>query len=93
MTIHVILQVIEPEGVKIFRIPSPVFFANIDFFKKKLVEAVSTTFFASPYGYFRWYINKRKGILKRIFLSSCFHLAWKTSPLPTFYLIRLDLTR
>lgn len=41
--IYVVLQVIEPEGVKIFRIPSPIFFANIDFFKKKLVEAVSMT--------------------------------------------------
>uniref|UniRef100_A0A8C7W8S4 STAS domain-containing protein n=1 Tax=Oncorhynchus mykiss TaxID=8022 RepID=A0A8C7W8S4_ONCMY len=27
----------EPEGVKIFRIPSPIFFANIDFFRGKLV--------------------------------------------------------
>lgn len=34
------INVIEPEGVKIFRIPSPIFFANIDFFKRKLVEAV-----------------------------------------------------
>uniref|UniRef100_UPI0037E99CEA chloride anion exchanger-like n=1 Tax=Semicossyphus pulcher TaxID=241346 RepID=UPI0037E99CEA len=30
----------EPQGVKIFRIPSPIFFANIEFFKDKLVEAV-----------------------------------------------------
>ncbi|KAL6460032.1 hypothetical protein MHYP_G00317910 [Metynnis hypsauchen] len=30
----------EPEGVKIFRIPSPIFFANIDFFRDKLVDAV-----------------------------------------------------
>uniref|UniRef100_A0A3P8WF67 STAS domain-containing protein n=1 Tax=Cynoglossus semilaevis TaxID=244447 RepID=A0A3P8WF67_CYNSE len=30
----------EPCGVKIFRIPSPLFFANIDFFRTKLVEAV-----------------------------------------------------
>ncbi|KAJ4924906.1 hypothetical protein JOQ06_003855 [Pogonophryne albipinna] len=28
------------DGVKIFRIPSPIFFANIDFFRTKLVEAV-----------------------------------------------------
>uniref|UniRef100_A0A8C4ZHX3 Solute carrier family 26 member 3, tandem duplicate 2 n=1 Tax=Gadus morhua TaxID=8049 RepID=A0A8C4ZHX3_GADMO len=28
----------EPEGVKIFRIPSPIFFANIEFFKTKLTE-------------------------------------------------------
>ncbi|XP_030632042.1 solute carrier family 26 member 3, tandem duplicate 2 [Chanos chanos] len=33
------VQIYEPEGVKIFRIPSPIFFANIDFFKRKLVEA------------------------------------------------------
>uniref|UniRef100_A0A8C1HQS8 Solute carrier family 26 member 3 n=1 Tax=Cyprinus carpio carpio TaxID=630221 RepID=A0A8C1HQS8_CYPCA len=30
----------EPEGVKIFKIPSPIFFANIDFFRDKLVQAV-----------------------------------------------------
>ncbi|XP_054911710.1 chloride anion exchanger-like isoform X1 [Poeciliopsis prolifica] len=30
----------EPEGVKIFRIPSPIFFANMDFFRNKLVEAL-----------------------------------------------------
>ncbi|MCJ8743350.1 hypothetical protein PDJAM_G00093080 [Pangasius djambal] len=30
----------EPEGVKIFRIPSPIFFANIDFFRGKLLDAV-----------------------------------------------------
>uniref|UniRef100_A0A672FEJ4 Solute carrier family 26 member 3 n=1 Tax=Salarias fasciatus TaxID=181472 RepID=A0A672FEJ4_SALFA len=28
----------EPQGVKIFRIPSPIFFANIDFFRDKLLE-------------------------------------------------------
>ncbi|XP_005815559.1 chloride anion exchanger [Xiphophorus maculatus] len=30
----------EPEGVKIFRIPSPIFFANMDFFRNKLVESL-----------------------------------------------------
>ncbi|XP_072309414.1 chloride anion exchanger-like [Eucyclogobius newberryi] len=34
------LDVFEPEGVKMFRIPSPLFFANIDFFRNKLVEAL-----------------------------------------------------
>uniref|UniRef100_A0A3P8XF31 STAS domain-containing protein n=1 Tax=Esox lucius TaxID=8010 RepID=A0A3P8XF31_ESOLU len=34
------VSIYEPEGVKIFRIPSPIFFANIDFFRGKLVEAV-----------------------------------------------------
>ncbi|XP_034528837.1 chloride anion exchanger-like isoform X1 [Notolabrus celidotus] len=34
------INIYEPEGVKIFRIPSPIFFANIEFFKSKLVEAV-----------------------------------------------------
>ncbi|KAJ8006969.1 hypothetical protein DPEC_G00112710 [Dallia pectoralis] len=34
------VSIFEPEGVKIFRIPSPIFFANIDFFRGKLVEAV-----------------------------------------------------
>ncbi|KTG05036.1 hypothetical protein cypCar_00010404 [Cyprinus carpio] len=33
-------QIYEPNGVKIFKIPSPIFFANIDFFKDKLVQAV-----------------------------------------------------
>lgn len=36
-----LLQIYEPEGVKIFRIPSPIFFANIDFFRDKLKDAVS----------------------------------------------------
>ncbi|XP_008828938.1 chloride anion exchanger [Nannospalax galili] len=30
----------EPEGVKIFRCPSPIYFANIGFFKQKLTDAV-----------------------------------------------------
>ncbi|KAL2777536.1 chloride anion exchanger [Daubentonia madagascariensis] len=30
----------EPEGVKIFRCPSPIYFANIRFFKQKLIDAV-----------------------------------------------------
>uniref|UniRef100_A0A667G608 Solute carrier family 26 member 3 n=1 Tax=Lynx canadensis TaxID=61383 RepID=A0A667G608_LYNCA len=30
----------EPEGVKIFRCPSPIYFANIHFFKQKLIDAV-----------------------------------------------------
>ncbi|XP_012601519.2 chloride anion exchanger [Microcebus murinus] len=30
----------EPEGVKIFRCPSPIYFANIGFFKQKLLDAV-----------------------------------------------------
>ncbi|XP_074553841.1 chloride anion exchanger-like [Halichoeres trimaculatus] len=34
------INIYEPEGVKVFRIPSPIFFANIEFFKRKLVEAV-----------------------------------------------------
>ncbi|KAA8578340.1 hypothetical protein FQN60_006019 [Etheostoma spectabile] len=33
-------DIYEPAGVKIFRIPSPIFFANIEFFRSKLVEAV-----------------------------------------------------
>ncbi|KAM8972099.1 chloride anion exchanger-like [Pelodytes ibericus] len=32
-------EICEPEGVKIFRCPSPIFFANIDFFKDKLIAA------------------------------------------------------
>ncbi|XP_068162939.1 chloride anion exchanger-like isoform X2 [Antennarius striatus] len=34
------LHLFEPRGVKIFRIPSPIFFANVDFFKDKLTAAV-----------------------------------------------------
>ncbi|KAL3048590.1 hypothetical protein OYC64_007192 [Pagothenia borchgrevinki] len=34
------IDIYEPEGVRIFRIPSPIFFANIDFLRTKLVEAV-----------------------------------------------------
>nr|XP_061809322.1 chloride anion exchanger-like [Nerophis lumbriciformis] len=34
------VDIYEPEGVKIFRIPSPIFFANIEFFRSKLIEAV-----------------------------------------------------
>uniref|UniRef100_A0A8B9HIC5 Chloride anion exchanger-like n=1 Tax=Astyanax mexicanus TaxID=7994 RepID=A0A8B9HIC5_ASTMX len=34
------LQIYEPEGVKIFKIPSPIFFANIEFFRDKLIQAV-----------------------------------------------------
>ncbi|NXX74372.1 S26A3 protein, partial [Urocolius indicus] len=33
-------DIYEPEGVKIFRCSSPIFFANIEFFKEKLVTAV-----------------------------------------------------
>uniref|UniRef100_A0A6I8N0X3 Solute carrier family 26 member 3 n=1 Tax=Ornithorhynchus anatinus TaxID=9258 RepID=A0A6I8N0X3_ORNAN len=33
-------EIYEPEGVRIFRCPSPIYFANIDFFKKKLIDAV-----------------------------------------------------
>ncbi|KAL6460031.1 hypothetical protein MHYP_G00317900 [Metynnis hypsauchen] len=34
------INIYEPEGVKIFKIPAPIFFANIDFFRRKLVDAV-----------------------------------------------------
>ncbi|CAL8242398.1 unnamed protein product [Merluccius merluccius] len=34
------ININEPEGVMIFRIPSPIFFANIEFFKSKLIEAI-----------------------------------------------------
>ncbi|XP_038596827.1 chloride anion exchanger [Tachyglossus aculeatus] len=33
-------EIYEPAGVRIFRCPSPIYFANIDFFKKKLIDAV-----------------------------------------------------
>ncbi|KAL4658414.1 chloride anion exchanger, partial [Arapaima gigas] len=31
-------HIFEPEGLKIFRIPSPIYFANVDFFRNKLNE-------------------------------------------------------
>ncbi|XP_037552172.1 chloride anion exchanger-like [Nematolebias whitei] len=34
------LHMFEPKGIKIFRVPSPIFFANVDFFRKKMIEAV-----------------------------------------------------
>ncbi|MCJ8743351.1 hypothetical protein PDJAM_G00093090 [Pangasius djambal] len=34
------ISIYEPGGVKIFRIPSPIFFANIEFFRDKLEQAV-----------------------------------------------------
>ncbi|TWW65008.1 Chloride anion exchanger, partial [Takifugu flavidus] len=40
-------NIIEPKGVIIFRIPAPIFFANIEFFRSKLIEAVSKTM--TPY--------------------------------------------
>ncbi|XP_006859336.1 PREDICTED: chloride anion exchanger [Chrysochloris asiatica] len=33
-------EIYEPEGVKIFRCPSPIYFANISFFKQKLIDAI-----------------------------------------------------
>ncbi|XP_067603733.1 chloride anion exchanger [Pseudorca crassidens] len=33
-------EMYEPDGVKIFRCPSPIYFANISFFKQKLIDAV-----------------------------------------------------
>uniref|UniRef100_A0A8C5R8C7 STAS domain-containing protein n=1 Tax=Leptobrachium leishanense TaxID=445787 RepID=A0A8C5R8C7_9ANUR len=33
-------EIYEPQGVKIFRCPSPIFFANIDFFRDKIIAAV-----------------------------------------------------
>uniref|UniRef100_A0A8C5EI85 Chloride anion exchanger-like n=1 Tax=Gouania willdenowi TaxID=441366 RepID=A0A8C5EI85_GOUWI len=47
------LHMYEPKGVKIFRIPSPIFFANIDFFREKLVEAVCMTHKFSNTNYIR----------------------------------------
>ncbi|XP_058511032.1 chloride anion exchanger [Ochotona princeps] len=33
-------DIYEPEGVKIFRCPAPIYFANIGFFKHKVIEAI-----------------------------------------------------
>uniref|UniRef100_A0A8C4MEX1 Solute carrier family 26 member 3 n=1 Tax=Equus asinus TaxID=9793 RepID=A0A8C4MEX1_EQUAS len=48
----------EPEGIKIFRCPSPIYFANIGFFRQKLFDAVGF----SPLRILR----KRKKALKKI---------------------------
>ncbi|XP_067861509.1 chloride anion exchanger-like [Heptranchias perlo] len=34
------VNIYEPEGVKVFRCPSPIFFANVDFLRTKLTEAI-----------------------------------------------------
>uniref|UniRef100_UPI00398F0B1B chloride anion exchanger-like n=1 Tax=Pristiophorus japonicus TaxID=55135 RepID=UPI00398F0B1B len=34
------VNIYEPEGVKIFRCPSPIFFANVEFLRTKLTEAI-----------------------------------------------------
>lgn len=36
-------QISEPNGVKILRMPSPIFFANLEFFRDKLAQAVCMT--------------------------------------------------
>ncbi|XP_075455843.1 chloride anion exchanger-like isoform X2 [Ascaphus truei] len=51
-------DIYEPEGVKIFRCPSPVFFANIDFFKDKLIAAAGF----NPL----WVLRKRNKALRKI---------------------------
>ncbi|KAM8972098.1 chloride anion exchanger-like [Pelodytes ibericus] len=52
------LNVFEPEGVKIFRCPSPIFFANSAFFNDKLIAAVG---FNPPH-----VLRKRNKALKKI---------------------------
>lgn len=54
---HYAPQIYEPEGVKIFRIPSPIFFANIDFFRNKLVEAVRITVATDYFVYFCFHLT------------------------------------
>ncbi|XP_075130169.1 chloride anion exchanger-like [Leptodactylus fuscus] len=51
-------DIYEPAGVKIFRCPSPVFFANIDTFKSKLITAVGF----NPL----WLLRKRNKALRKI---------------------------
>ncbi|KAB1276249.1 Chloride anion exchanger [Camelus dromedarius] len=56
------LEMYEPEGVKIFRCPSPIYFANIGFFKQKLIDAVRLGVGFSPLRVLR----KRNKALKKI---------------------------
>ncbi|XP_068129731.1 chloride anion exchanger-like [Hyperolius riggenbachi] len=51
-------DVYEPKGIKIFRCPSPLFFANIDAFKQKLISAVGF----NPL----WLLRKRNKALRKI---------------------------
>uniref|UniRef100_A0A8C5R966 STAS domain-containing protein n=1 Tax=Leptobrachium leishanense TaxID=445787 RepID=A0A8C5R966_9ANUR len=48
----------EPKGVKIFRCPAPIFFANVEFFKDKLIKAVGF----NPL----WILRKRNKALRKI---------------------------
>ncbi|KAM4748900.1 chloride anion exchanger-like [Rhinophrynus dorsalis] len=51
-------DIYEPDGLKIFRCPSPIFFANIDFFREKLVAAAGF----NPL----WVLRKRNKALRKI---------------------------
>ncbi|KAM5172021.1 chloride anion exchanger-like [Mantella aurantiaca] len=51
-------DIYEPKGIKIFRCPSPVFFANIDAFKEKLITYVGF----NPL----WLLRKRNKALRKI---------------------------
>ncbi|XP_075064922.1 chloride anion exchanger-like [Mixophyes fleayi] len=51
-------DIFEPEGLKVFRCPSPVFFANSEFFKEKLIAAAGF----NPL----WVLRKRNKALRKI---------------------------
>ncbi|CAH2275795.1 chloride anion exchanger-like [Pelobates cultripes] len=48
----------EPKGVRIFRCPAPIFFANVEFFKEKLINAAGF----NPL----WVLRKRNKALRKI---------------------------
>ncbi|KAG8577278.1 hypothetical protein GDO81_010123 [Engystomops pustulosus] len=51
-------EICEPKGLKIFRCPAPIFFANSSFFKDKLIDAVGF----NPL----WVLRKRNKALRKI---------------------------
>ncbi|XP_053719926.1 solute carrier family 26 member 3, tandem duplicate 2 isoform X1 [Synchiropus splendidus] len=63
------IDIFEPEGVKIFKIPSPIFFANIDFLKNKLIDAVGF----NPLRVLRKR-NKALGMIRELLKKG--HLQW-----------------
>uniref|UniRef100_A0A8C5EI07 Chloride anion exchanger-like n=1 Tax=Gouania willdenowi TaxID=441366 RepID=A0A8C5EI07_GOUWI len=62
------LQIYEPDGVMIFRIPSPLFFANIEFFRSKLLEALGF----NPLRVLRKR-NKALRRIRRLLKKGCLH--------------------
>ncbi|KAJ8778654.1 hypothetical protein J1605_013331 [Eschrichtius robustus] len=76
-------EMYEPDGVKIFRCPSPIYFANISFFKQKLIDAVGF----SPLRI----LHKRNKALKKIRKLQKKGLLQVTQILQEFIRIQVDV--